>query len=376
MVFLFPTYIAPEAYYEHWRSLGVTINELGGVLGGEPYVIDSVLEELVGGREKWEIIQLQTYNVFREEIIGSLKRHAFTEEVIHRLTPPLEDVNEGTWPTTAKELIEAAEKERRKQVAAGLADGKGVAAFRRSVAKQHLLRFSADMEKPIVYVSGGGTPVWDEILEKLVKAAIEKGDELKFAIVLSYFPQDFKDWPDKSGKEAQSIQKKFAKFGIEALEKPAKDDKPIEMRIPVSGGTTLNSMRFVRDIENGTHQEIFYGTDLIVTRAGGGTANDSIATRTPLVCVEEPGHWQVEAIRKNLTEERFARSVTLEAFRNNPLGVIEHELIDEREKNERLRRRLYSVKNRAEQAAAQAILDYFLDPESYYDDLVRELIFH
>jgi len=357
MVFLFPTYIAPQPYYDHWNALDVGRVELGGVLGGKPYVLDRILEDALG--PDWRPVIKQTEGAFKAAVMDRLKERSFKEEVMQSLAPALDTVDTGTWPQEIKTLLEQSEEQHRSQIAVDLTEGKALAAFRRAVAKKKLLQL--DKEIPVVYVSGGGTAVWEELWGKLVKGAVdlERNGLLRFALVLTYFP--------KTPEEAE-------RYGVQDLTSTKSTD-PLEMKIPVVGRTKSERIRFVRDIQGGTHQEIFYGTDLIVTRAGGGTANDAIATRTPLVCVQEPGHWQVEAIRSALIKEGLARSVTLEIFRNNPMGVIEHELIDRWEENQKMRRRLDSIKNRSETAAVQLMLDYFIDPNSYYDGLVRELVF-
>ncbi len=358
IVFLFPTYIAPEEYHKHWRELGVTINELGGVLGGEPYVIDSIRNDRLGSEEKWKEVRENTKNRFGEALKKSLKDQDFTEDIIRTLSPNLSSDAVLDWSDEIRRAIDASKEKYLEETVGNIIEGKADAAFLRAVAKLELLKFKEQF--PVVYVSGGGTPVWEELMEKVIKGAIELEEKghLKFGLVIASANS-----PDK---------KKWKELGIEDI---VNNDVHIQMDTPIFRGKPSKFIRFVRDIFGGTHQEIFYGTDLIVTRAGGGTANDAIATRTPLVCIEEPGHWQVEAIRKSLVREGFARTVTLESFRNNPLRVIEHELFDNRLDNEKMRRRLDSIKNRAEQGAVKLILEYFLDRESYYSNLAVELTF-
>ena len=46
-----------------------------------------------------------------------------------------------------------------------------------------------------------------------------------------------------------------------------------------------------------TQQVLLPAFELVVTRAGGGTVNDCLASQTPFVCVEEP-QWQVQLIER------------------------------------------------------------------------------
>jgi hypothetical protein len=73
---------------------------------------------------------------------------------------------------------------------------------------------------------------------------------------------------------------------------------------------------FIDQIKEETHHILFPAFDLILTRAGGGTVNDAIAFRAPLVLVEEPGMWQVEQIRRACVEMGLAESASLEEFRH------------------------------------------------------------
>jgi len=72
-----------------------------------------------------------------------------------------------------------------------------------------------------------------------------------------------------------------------------------------------------------THHALFPGFDLVLTRAGGGTVNDALASGVPLVLVEERGMWQVEQVRRACGRLGLARSVGLDEFRADPRRVIE-----------------------------------------------------
>jgi len=72
------------------------------------------------------------------------------------------------------------------------------------------------------------------------------------------------------------------------------------------------------------YQDIIDGVTLIVTRAGGATVNDAIARRIPLVFVSEQGHWQVEAIRKEVEAQHLAaEGIPYEVFTEDPAEAVQ-----------------------------------------------------
>ena len=80
---------------------------------------------------------------------------------------------------------------------------------------------------------------------------------------------------------------------------------------------------FIGQVEAETHHVLFPAFDVVLTRAGGGTVNDAIACRVPLVLVEEPGMWQVEQIRQSCVALQIAESVTLEEFKLRGRDCVE-----------------------------------------------------
>ncbi len=175
-VFLFPTCIAPDCFHEHWKTLGVTIEEIDGVLGGP--------------------------RVSREE---------------------------------AKEIM------------------------------------GIDNDDPTVYICGGGTTVWDCIVPRMEEELKSKTMDCNVVI----FHRELEPG----------------------------EYKRINERVSLGG-----------PVKGAPIQGILPGVDLVITRAGGGIVNDSIACRVPFVCVEEPGHEQVEMIRKTCMEQGLTRTIENKRF--------------------------------------------------------------
>jgi UDP-N-acetylglucosamine:LPS N-acetylglucosamine transferase len=114
-----------------------------------------------------------------------------------------------------------------------------------------------------------------------------------------------------------------------------------------------------------TLQGLLPGVDLIITRAGGGIANDAIACRVPFVCVEEPGHWQVEMIRKNCEREGLTRTIPIEEFRRGDIANLIEDQLFNREtnspqgaSNSEIREKMIRIDNGMEEAVAQQIVEW------------------
>jgi predicted glycosyltransferase len=110
-------------------------------------------------------------------------------------------------------------------------------------------------DQPLILISPGGTPVWDRLLEKIIDTYITRGTG-KYLPVLSR-PNVIDEYKDKMRRSAHICWFDF----------PA----------------------------GSTQQVLLPAFDVVVTRAGGGTVNDCLASQTPFVCVEEP-QWQVRLI--------------------------------------------------------------------------------
>ncbi|MGH8547210.1 MAG: hypothetical protein ACRERU_01125 [Methylococcales bacterium] len=146
----------------------------------------------------------------------------------------------------------------------------------------------APPDRPLVLVSPGGTPVWDDELPKLVEQVLD-GIEQSYVLVLSKDLRKFFD--DHPGLNAR-IQKSD--------------------RIPYYG-----------PVRGTMQQAILPAFDRIVTRAGGGTVNHALAAGVGLVFVEEP------QVQIKLIERECARlgpsgpPATLEEFRTDPKACID-----------------------------------------------------
>lgn len=150
-------------------------------------------------------------------------------------------------------------------------------------------------ELPVLHLTGGGTTVWDNLLDGLL--------------------EDY---------EARPPRYHVVVFSPAARERHG-------VRLAWSGGVETGRhprsprVIYLGDVAGETHHVLFSAFDLVCTRAGGGTVADALAFDVPLLLVEERGHVQVEAIRERCTALGLARSVTLEQFRRLGRAVLEDE---------------------------------------------------
>ena len=88
---------------------------------------------------------------------------------------------------------------------------------------------------------------------------------------------------------------------------------------------TSANVRWFDLVPGGTLQAVLPAFALVVTKASGGTVNDCLANRTPLVCVEER-QWQVKLIERECKRLHLIptfRETALDTFRKDPLRCVD-----------------------------------------------------
>jgi hypothetical protein len=164
-----------------------------------------------------------------------------------------------------------------------------------------------------VYVLGGGTPVWDAKLPEIILQL--KDRSLPYNVVVF----------DRNAKPNEYLRVGYNVF---------------------KGGA----------IDGATVQGLLPGIDLVITRAGGGIANDAIACRTPFVCVEEPNHLQVEMIRQNCGKERLTRTIRMREFSERPIGEIVARELGNQAGNTAIREAMQGIRNGMEEGVAARVI--------------------
>jgi len=152
-------------------------------------------------------------------------------------------------------------------------------------------------ELPVLHISGGGTPVWDETLGELIADYIRR-PPLYHVVVFN--PAEAR----KAG--AKMTVRRTAGGAIELGPHPR-----------------CERLKFLGSIIGETYHVLFAGFDVVLTRAGGATVNDAIAMRVPMVLVEERNHWQVERIREECLRMGLARAASLEEFSRRARALVE-----------------------------------------------------
>ena len=168
----------------------------------------------------------------------------------------------------------------------------------KTYAKQIL---GLDNDEPVLFISGGGTAVWDEILSNMLNEYEERPPNYNVVIFS----------PSEANKRGLELNQETVAFN------------GIQLRIRRVKWNQCNKITFIDTLEGETHHVLFAAFDLVLTRAGGGTVNNAIAFRAPLVLVEEPGMWQVEQIRHSCLQMGLAEGVSLETFMQNGRQCVE-----------------------------------------------------
>lgn len=156
---------------------------------------------------------------------------------------------------------------------------------------RRILGISNDL--PTLFVSGGGTSTWDEVLDQMIDDY--ESDEPNYNVVI-YSP-------------------------VEAKRRGASLKKRCGVEVGIYGRN--ERLVFIGQISADTHHILFPAFDLVLTRAGGGTVNDALACAVPLILAEEPGMWQVEQIRQSCLRMQIAEGVTLGELRSCPRVHVE-----------------------------------------------------
>ncbi len=167
-----------------------------------------------------------------------------------------------------------------------------------SAARRAALRLLGLADKPTLFISGGGTAVWQDIMGQLLDSYL--ADPPPYQVVLFN--------PAEAEKRGVVVRETAVSFP--------------QCNCYLDRGQ-LGPLTFVGPMRGETHHALFPAFDLVVTRAGGGTVSDAVAHRVPLLLVEEPGMWQVEQIRQACTRSGLAEKASLVDFQTHGRTIIE-----------------------------------------------------
>lgn len=389
LVFLFPTFLTPEEYHEAWhRETNAVIVEIGGVFGGGPRLISRIrepLREKLGGTDvpvTDPAVHADVESLARGISTVAAKRvHEEVRQLLQRTAAAgLDVVTPQVWEK-AMQIIQAPDGQVKDVIERAVGELVGHEAAREvmddyieSVIVRRILGISNS--EPIVFVSGGGTAVWTAAMYgRIVMDALrlEAEDSLGFNLAVcppnavyaaTGLPETLKD--RRKAKEETRLNGLHVESGLKSVE--------VEVWKPRrQGGVPSERVRFLGDVVNSTYQEIFPGVDLIVSRAGGGTVNDAIACRTPVCFVEEPHHWQVEAIRENMEKAKLARTIRLEEFKINPVAIISRELLERRRENGLIKMAMAKIPNQREKYVVDIIVDFLFNRREFFDRKLDEI---
>jgi len=139
-------------------------------------------------------------------------------------------------------------------------------------------------DERLVLISPGGTMVWDDLLPRMIDGFLNQ-PSAGFTPVLSR---------PNVGSE-------------------------VKARMRAAG-----RVRWFDYGPGATQQPLLPAFELVITRAGGGTVNDCLATRTALACVHEP-FWQVALIERELRRRGWlveSPEADLDVFARDPAEAV------------------------------------------------------
>jgi hypothetical protein len=280
-VYLFPEYLCPSQYYAYWAGRVKSVIRIPGVLGGLPEVF---VTRDGSGQNQGELANPP----------GG--RDAHKTETKDR---PFEPSKISTG-----KLVEA------RRLARGAARAWLTEQLR--MWDEELFGTGAppldlDTLTQLVLVQGGDTPVWEGYLARLIQSLreAEQRGALHYSVLFSHNAAD-RAWSNYMQARGRTAKTTLAEF--------------------LSGSVRIRTLdnKFFPDF-----QSVYWAADMIYSRGGGITANDAVATMTPLTVVEELGHWQTEQIRELCSLAGFSHTVSLRTFFEAEYGVISMYLFKE-----------------------------------------------
>ena len=242
---------------------------------------------------------LTGYAILFQEPICPLEYHGYWRRLLGQVPEVIPGVLGGPLRTLAY-INDSIYETTRVAFAERTANGQLQEAHDRAkiYAKQIL---GIDNDEPVLFISGGGTAVWDEILSSMLDDYEVKAPSYNVVIFN----------PTEAGRRGVKLKPESISLnGIQSTIQRAKWNQ-------------CNKITFIETLERETHHVLFAAFDLVLTRAGGGTVNNAIAFRVPLVLVEEPGMWQVEQIRRSCLDMGLAEGVSLNDFMQNSRQCVE-----------------------------------------------------
>jgi len=204
---------------------------------------------------------------------------------------------------------------------------------KRSEVRQRIserLGLAVDDQTKIALIQGGGTPIWDNFLVRMILECIS---------LQSYFKNMLFLFSERQVKGAVEVAKRGATRTTKAVLEKIFDE--------IGRSTTVRLVTDDKQKGFPDFQELYVASNLVFSRPGGITVQDAIACRTPLVCAVEPGQWQTEKIRVNCELHGLLRTVPYEAFQAAGVGLVLDHI--EHAENSRMRQIMCTVPNRQEQ---------------------------
>lgn len=203
-----------------------------------------------------------------------------------------------------------------------------------------------------VLVSAGGTPVWDEVLPRFVDqcAQADAHGQLNYHVFV-FASAPVRKRITERGMSLSPTQRTLH-MQAEYEQKKNTAERWVEQWIPPG----CTKVHILGNAVNCTYQAIIAGVDLVLSRAGGATVNDSIACGVPMLLVPEPGHWQVQAIHTAVLDEGYGLPLPHDEFVRDPKGALDARVHLFKPLWDHIRAQMSSVQRAREISVARRIL--------------------
>jgi len=213
----------------------------------------------------------------------------------------------------------------KKLIKAPICELKGVLGGKCSLNKAQIKEaFGLPMDGRTIFIQGGDTPSWDELLRKIV--------------------------PQLAGKYKNKLEER--KINI-LMYIPDRIKKTVEFNTIFH--KKLKRIKEFPPLEGSTIQAILPVVDFMITRAGGGTVNDAVACRIPFACIEERSQSQVELILNECLSMGLTRRIKYDEFINHHFDKIITQL-NESEQNIEMIDRIKMIPNQQEGVVVDKII--------------------
>ncbi len=331
-VFLYPEYVAPSQFYSYWLGRIGSVYRIPGVFGGLPDQF--VVRSDDGQPKEWQKYSTSAnlenvpgvFAIETEDRSGLGLGTFLAADEAEKLSQSRDEIRQAARDWLVRQM--------------NTWDSKF---FGSPSPDFHLKRFR---DAPVVVVQGGATDVWNTYIAKLIESLVqaEEDGDLDYCVLFAHVPaataygqyclarkpKEKKSFQLRKGTYPGRTYNDILQLEMGNGKSQAEAEKIAEKNIMIPLGEERlkehlkksTKIRTLPDKYFPFFQEVYWAANMIYSRGGGVTANDAVATLTPLTIVEEVGQWQTEQIRELFRLSGFSHTVSYGTFLEGEYGII------------------------------------------------------